>query len=116
MQSGFVLLLRRWYQEMSSPECLKYVSKPYVDVNKHVSVYTFLNTLYNLTYTEFLFTMSLYVSTCERHLQTTQIEFIWTTGSKFSVSVRFQVLTAASMMFRVVFWDILPPSSGMTHP
>jgi hypothetical protein len=22
--------------------------------------------------------------------------------------VRFQVLTAASMMFRVVFWDILP--------
>jgi hypothetical protein len=23
-------------------------------------------------------------------------------------NVRFQVLTAASMMFRVVFWDILP--------
>jgi hypothetical protein len=22
--------------------------------------------------------------------------------------VRFQVLTAASMMFRIVFWDILP--------
>jgi hypothetical protein len=34
--------------------------------------------------------------------------------------VRFQVLTAASMMFRIVFWDVLPckmivlpPSSGM---
>jgi hypothetical protein len=24
------------------------------------------------------------------------------------VLVRFQVLTAASMMFRIVFWDILP--------
>jgi hypothetical protein len=24
------------------------------------------------------------------------------------IVVRFQVLTAASMMFRVVFWDILP--------
>jgi hypothetical protein len=24
------------------------------------------------------------------------------------IHVRFQVLTAASMMFRVVFWDILP--------
>jgi len=63
MQSGFVLLLRRWCQEMyaeSPTECLKYVSKPYVDVNKHISVYTFRNTLYNLTYTEFVFTMSLY--------------------------------------------------------
>jgi hypothetical protein len=30
-------------------------------------------------------------------------------GSSVSiVSVRFQVPTAASMMFRVVFWDILP--------
>jgi hypothetical protein len=28
--------------------------------------------------------------------------------------VRFQVLTAVSMMFRVVFWDILPPSSIIT--
>jgi hypothetical protein len=25
-----------------------------------------------------------------------------------SKEVRFQVLTAASMMFRIVFWDILP--------
>jgi hypothetical protein len=31
--------------------------------------------------------------------------------------VRFQVLTAASMMFRVVFWDILliPDDGGSTH-
>jgi hypothetical protein len=28
--------------------------------------------------------------------------------SRYCMSVRFQVLTAASMMFRVVFWDILP--------
>jgi hypothetical protein len=27
---------------------------------------------------------------------------------KAKIGVRFQVLTAASMMFRVVFWDILP--------
>jgi hypothetical protein len=26
--------------------------------------------------------------------------------------VRFQVLTAASMMFRVVFWDILPEDNS----
>jgi hypothetical protein len=32
--------------------------------------------------------------------------------SKFLL-VRFQVLTAASM-FRIVFWDVLPPSSGMS--
>jgi hypothetical protein len=25
-----------------------------------------------------------------------------------SINVRFQVLTAASMMFRIVFWDVLP--------
>jgi hypothetical protein len=29
--------------------------------------------------------------------------------------VRFQVLTAASMMFRVVFWNILPDDGGSTH-
>jgi hypothetical protein len=29
--------------------------------------------------------------------------------------VRFQVLTAASMMFRVVFWDILSDDGGSTH-
>jgi hypothetical protein len=33
--------------------------------------------------------------------------------------VRFQVLTAASMMFRVVFWDMLPSlipdDGGSTH-
>jgi hypothetical protein len=36
--------------------------------------------------------------------------------------VRFQVLTAASMMFRVVFWDIqpckmivIPDDGGSTH-
>jgi hypothetical protein len=31
--------------------------------------------------------------------------------------VRFQVLTAASMMFRIVFWDILliPDYGGSTH-
>jgi hypothetical protein len=27
---------------------------------------------------------------------------------KFLAFVRFQVLTAASMMFRIVFWDVLP--------
>jgi hypothetical protein len=29
-------------------------------------------------------------------------------SEEISGSARFQVLTAASMMFRVVFWDILP--------
>jgi hypothetical protein len=30
--------------------------------------------------------------------------------------VRFQVLTAASMMFRIVFWDVLiPDDGGSTH-
>jgi hypothetical protein len=29
--------------------------------------------------------------------------------------VRFQVLTAASMMFRIVFWDVLPDDAGGTH-
>jgi hypothetical protein len=29
-------------------------------------------------------------------------------GCNMICDVRFQVLTAASMMFRVVFWDILP--------
>jgi hypothetical protein len=29
---------------------------------------------------------------------------------KIQLHVRFQVLTAASMMFRVVFWVILPPA------
>jgi hypothetical protein len=40
-------------------------------------------------------------------------------GSTFYIvkPVRFQVLTAASMMFRVVFWDILliPDDGGSTH-
>jgi hypothetical protein len=26
----------------------------------------------------------------------------------YFIHVRFQVLTAASMMFRIVFWDVLP--------
>jgi hypothetical protein len=29
--------------------------------------------------------------------------------------VRFQVLTAASMMFRIVFWDVLPDDGGSTY-
>jgi len=30
--------------------------------------------------------------------------------------MRFQVLTVASMMFRIVFWDILiPDDGGSTH-
>jgi hypothetical protein len=32
-----------------------------------------------------------------------------------SYYVRFQVLTAASMMFRIVFWDVLPDDGGSTH-
>jgi hypothetical protein len=28
--------------------------------------------------------------------------------SYVNIHVRFQVLTAASMMFRIVFWDVLP--------
>jgi hypothetical protein len=32
-----------------------------------------------------------------------------------SCNVRFQVLTAASMMFRIVFWDVLPDDGGSTH-
>jgi hypothetical protein len=28
--------------------------------------------------------------------------------TNYSSFVRFQVLTAASMMFRIVFWDVLP--------
>jgi hypothetical protein len=29
-------------------------------------------------------------------------------GLPFVIYLRFQVLSAASMMFRVVFWDVLP--------
>jgi hypothetical protein len=36
--------------------------------------------------------------------------------ANYNVGVRFQVLTAASMMFRVVFWDILPCKMIVTHP
>jgi hypothetical protein len=51
--------------------------------------------------------------------------------NSFVINVRFQVLTAASMMFRAVFWVVLPckmivdltfqryvlpPSSGMNKP
>jgi hypothetical protein len=37
----------------------------------------------------------------------------FTFNTKSHQNVRFQVLTAASMKFRIVFWDVLPPSSGM---
>jgi hypothetical protein len=47
-------------------------------------------------------------------------------GNKKELYMRFQVLTAASMMFRIVFWDILvlpcktivdliPDDGGSTH-
>jgi hypothetical protein len=36
------------------------------------------------------------------------VRFEALTVAIMKVAVRFQVLTAVSMMFRVVFWDILP--------
>jgi hypothetical protein len=37
------------------------------------------------------------------------------TEVSFKIDVRFQVLTAASMMFRIVFWDVLPDDGGSMH-
>jgi hypothetical protein len=51
-----------------------------------------------------------------RHLKSERTEYeagVLTIRPQISVTanhlfVRFQVLTAASMMFRIVFWDVLP--------
>jgi hypothetical protein len=43
--------------------------------------------------------------------------FVLNTVGIINVVVRFQVLTAASMKFRIVFWDVLmiPDDGGSTH-
>jgi hypothetical protein len=41
---------------------------------------------------------------------------IQSSSTTLEENVRFQVLTAASMMFRVVFWDILPFVLGSLIP
>jgi hypothetical protein len=56
----------------------------------------FKNLTSNLQYTLYLYHFSIVI-------EVTASQF----PQRITVYVRFQVLTAASMMFRVVFWDIM---------